>query len=248
MLLRSCSGAFQKCEPNQIQNQIKAVFMLNVAAISSTEKGQGPVQTEPRPTASVTCSSLETNRPKVFCFWAILFAKSLKAWFTNAYDCLTIEHLLRPKFSPSWESHAVFSSKHRIPCPPLTSTAEEVHAFQRMLEMWSRALWEGKNFPKGKVREKKVNRQGIFIWNSVKFINELTKYQRRNQNFCPRRFQQFDRHMTLSISHCFFQPVICTKFTEKNKRTKWWKSCFSKVLIIKFMGEDFLSICETGKR
>lgn len=186
--------------------------------------------------------------PKVFCFWAILFAKSLKAWFTNAYDCLTIEHLWRPKFSPSWESHAVFSSKHRIPCPPLTSTAEEVHAFQRMLEMWSRALWEGKNFPKGKVREKKVNRQGIFIWNSVKFINELTKYQRRNQNFCPRRFQQFDRHMTLSISHCFFQPVICTEFTEKNTRTKWWKSCFSKVLIIKFMGEDFLSICETGKR
>lgn len=57
--------------------------------------------------------------------------------------------------------------------------------------------------PKGQSQGKESKRQGISIWNRVKFINELTNYQ-RNQNFCPRRFQRFDRHMILSISHCFF--------------------------------------------
>lgn len=39
MSLRPCSRAFQKCEPSQIQNQIKGgIFMLNVAAMNSKEK------------------------------------------------------------------------------------------------------------------------------------------------------------------------------------------------------------------
>lgn len=134
MSLRPCSRAFRKCEPSQIQNQIKGgVFMLNVAAINSKQKGLITVRIlfgQNLWLWLLSHATLEPSRPNVFCLWANYFAKNWNAWSTNACDYWTTKYLLRANFCITWETHAVLSSKPKILVPPPTSTEEEMFASQ----------------------------------------------------------------------------------------------------------------------
>lgn len=104
MSLRPGSGLSRNVSQT-IQNQIKCVFILNVAAISATEKELLTLSGHYPDKACVWLLSHATLRnhtdQKSSVFEQIYFAKNLNAWSTNAYDYLTTKLFLRPQFSIS---------------------------------------------------------------------------------------------------------------------------------------------------